>query len=76
MKKQHPQWYTRKRTIFATLIFCGMCILYILIGGKDLEIYETIALGCFGLAGSSIGMFVGGQTWQSVNESKRKRENQ
>ena len=68
--KKPPVWQTRKLTCFATLTFCAVCILYILIGGKDLAIYETIALGCFGLAGSTLGFFIGGQTWHDINIEK------
>lgn len=63
-------WRDRKRAIIATLTFCAMCVLYILVGGKDLAIYQTIVLGCFGLAGSTLGFFIAGQTWHDINVEK------
>lgn len=68
--RKEPPWQTRKRTVFATLVFCALCIGYILLEGKDLAIYQTIALGCFGLAGSTLGFFIGGQTWHDINIEK------
>lgn len=68
--KKEPPWQTRKRTVFATLVFCALCIGYILLEGKDLAIFQTIALGCFGLAGSTLGFFIGGQTWHDINIEK------
>ena len=68
--KKPPIWQTRQRTCLATLVFCGICILYILFAGKELQVYETIAMGCFALAGSTIGILVGAQTWHNINEDK------
>lgn len=65
-----PVWRTRQRTCFATLIFCAGCILYILIAGKEIAVYETIAMGCFGLAGSTIGFLIGAQTWHNINSDR------
>lgn len=67
---KEPPWRDRKRVIVGTLLFCAVCIFYILWSGKDLGIYQTIAMGCFGLAGSVVAVFVGGQTYHDVNMHK------
>jgi small neutral amino acid transporter SnatA (MarC family) len=65
-----PVWRTRERVCFATLLFCATCIMYILIAGKEVAVYETIAMGCFGLAGSTLGFLIGAQTWHNINGDK------
>lgn len=65
-------WRDRKRTVISTLTFCALCVGYIMFSGKDLQVYQTIVLGCFGLAGSVIAVFIGGQTWHDINNEKLK----
>ena len=60
-------WRDRKRVIVATLVFCALCVLYILIGGKDLAIFQTIVMASFSLAGSTVAFFIGAQTYHDVS---------
>ena len=70
VKLNRLQWTYRRRVIFSTLFFCAFCILYILYQGQDTRINETIAMGCFGLAGSVIGFYVAGASWTDVSFKK------
>ena len=65
-----PVWRTRERVCFATLSFCAACIIYIMVAGKELPVYESIVMGCFGLAGSTLGFLIGAQTWHNINADK------
>ena len=67
-----PSWRNRRRVIFLTLFFCAFCILYIMMFGEDTRINETIVLGCFGLAFSTIGFYVAGAAWTDVSIEKIK----
>ena len=74
-KSQQPQisvapWRDRKRVIIFTLTFCALCIAYILYTGRDLAIYQTVAMSAFGLAASTVGFFIAGQTFHDINNSK------
>lgn len=71
-KQPKPLWQDRTRVLFATLVFCGLCIAYITFQGKDTNINSTIVLGCFGLSGTVIGFFTGAKTWHDVNIEKLK----
>lgn len=68
-----PSWRYRRRIIFSTLSFCAACILYIMITGADTRVNETIVLGCFALAGSVIGVYVGGATWEDIKLENLRR---
>lgn len=64
------QWQYRRRIILSTLLFCAGCVVYIMLNGADTRINENIVLGCFSLAGSVIGFYVAGATWNDVNVKK------
>ena len=67
-----PSWKNRRLVIFATLIFCAFCVMYIMFQGNDTRVNETIVLSCFALAGSVIGFYVAGAAWTDVNIEKIK----
>lgn len=67
-----PSWKNRRRVIFLSLIFCAFCVSYIMFQGNDTRINETIVLGCFGLAGSIIGVYVAGSSWEDISIEKIK----
>lgn len=71
-KKGRPndQWEYRRRIVITSLTFCAFCVIYIMFNGADTRINEDIILGCFGLAGSIIGFYVGGATWHDVSMEK------
>lgn len=64
------QWEYRRRIVITTLLFCAFCICYIMFDGADTRVNENIILGCFTLAGSVIGFYVGGATWNDINMEK------
>jgi hypothetical protein len=61
-----PSWRYRRKMIFLTLLFCAACVIYIMVWGADTRVNETIVLGCFMLAGSVVGVYVGGATWEDI----------
>lgn len=67
-----PSWKVRRRIILSTLVFCAFAVLYIMFQGNDTRINETIVLGCFGLAGSVIGFYVAGASWEDISLEKIK----
>ena len=67
-----PSWKNRRRVIFGTLFFCAFCISFIMFKGDDTRVYETIVLGCFGMATSIIGFYVAGAAWTDVSIEKMK----
>lgn len=67
-----PSWKNRRRVIFLSLLFCAFCVLYIMFQGNDTRINETIVLGCFALAGSIIGVYVAGSSWEDISIEKIK----
>jgi len=71
-KSGRPSWRNRNRVIYATLIFCAVIVGYIVFNGSDTRLYETTVLAAFGLAGSVVGFYIAGATWQDVNVEKIK----
>lgn len=63
-------WKIRRRIVNATLLFCAGIVLYLVFYGKDTELNQTIANGLIFLAGSTIGAYLFGATW----DQKHKRE--
>ena len=67
ISSQEPSWKIRRRVIFGTLIFCALTIGYVLWMGEDTKIGETAITMAFITAGSVVGGYVLGATWQSVS---------
>jgi hypothetical protein len=65
-----PSWRIRRRVIFGTLAFCALEVVYLTIFGESTSLAETIANGCFLLAGSVIGTYVFGATWDDKNHQQ------
>lgn len=61
-----PTWKNRRRVIFLTLIFCAVCVSYIMIKGEDNEVNKVIVMWSFLLSGGTIGSYVFGATWESI----------
>ena len=57
------RWKIRRRIIYFTLLFCGLGIVYLIFNGDDTALNGTIANGLFLLAGSVIGSYIFGATW-------------
>ena len=75
--EQKPSWKNRRRVIFWSLILCSACWMWILVGmpiwGFTIaeKIAETALTMSGFLAGSVIGGYVFGATWESVGMSKK-----
>lgn len=65
-------WKIRRKIIIFTLMFCAFCVSYIMFQAVELAIFHTIVTGCFTLAGSIIGAYVFGATYQDVAIEKLK----
>ncbi len=63
-------WKIRRKLIYATLVFCGFCILWILLTGDDRGVNEVIVMASFGLAGSTLGAYIFGAVWDDGNYLK------
>ena len=70
MTRPSPGWAVRRRIIFTTLIFCALCVVYIIFKGNDTRVYETVVMSAFALAGMVIGSYVFGAVW----DDKSRRE--
>ena len=74
---QHQQdlstypWRLRRLIIFATLGVCFAGIAYLTLKGADTRLNETLALGYFALAGSTIGSYVFGAVWHDTSLMKQ-----
>lgn len=66
-------WTIRRRVVVATLAFCGGEVLYLTVYGRDIELHGTIAASLILLAGSVIGSYVFGATWDDKNEREAER---
>lgn len=69
-----PSWKIRRRIIVATLIFCALEIVWFTFKGKDTNLANNIVLGCFALAGSTIGSYVFGAVWDDKNTNQFEHE--
>lgn len=59
-------WKQRRRVIFVTLGVCFLGVTYLTLWGADSRLNDTLALGYFALAGSTVGSYVFGAVWQDV----------
>jgi hypothetical protein len=70
MSQSKPSWKLRRRSIFGSLIFCGIIISYIIFFGKDTSVNETAIISAFGLIGAIIASYIGGAVWDDYNMKK------
>ena len=61
------RWKIRRRIVNLTLAFCAVGIAYLIFYGNDTRLHETIANGLMVLAGSTIGSYIFGSTWDDKN---------
>ena len=66
-----PVWKNRRRTLFATLLFCAACIVYVLGWGDDTRLNETALQFAFITAGGIIGAYVFGAAWEDVTRLRK-----
>ncbi len=62
----NPSWKLRRRAVFGSLIFAGLIILYVTIKGEDSGLFQTLALGSFGLIGAIVAAYIGGAAYEDV----------
>ncbi len=61
-------WKIRRRVVNSTLVFCAAIITYLVFYGADTNLNQTIANGLIFLAGSTIGAYLFGATWDQKNK--------
>lgn len=59
-------WRIRRRIINITLLLCAGEVIYLTGWGADTRLNETIAQGVLLLAGSVIGAYVFGASWEDI----------
>lgn len=57
------KWKIRRRIVNITLLFCASTIVYLVTKDADTELNRAIANGIILLAGSTIGSYIFGSTW-------------
>lgn len=77
-RNQEGTWRIRRAIIIVTLLICAYVILKFTIqGGEDTELNATLVNGAYFLAGSVIGAYIFGATWDDKNLgglSRRRRD--
>lgn len=63
IENNNSRWKIRRRIVNVTLAFCAICLIYLIVYGKDTELNKTIANGLLFLAGSVISSYIFGATW-------------
>lgn len=72
----NPGWKMRRRTVFASLVFCAWAVAYSMHktygvdGCQDSRVAETVISSAFLLAGGVIGSYVFGAVWDDSNKLK------
>lgn len=68
---KRPPWKVRRRLVIAVLLFCALIVggmaLATALGGLDTALAAQLVVGCLALAGSTIGAYVFGATWDDKN---------
>lgn len=67
---KRPPWKMRRRVIVGCLLFCAAVVFWLAIFGPDTELNRSIANALVLLAGSVIGSYVFGATWDDANVMK------
>lgn len=57
------RWQIRRRIVNITLVFCALSVTYLMLKGQDTQLHQAIANGLILLAGSVIGAYIFGATW-------------
>ena len=60
-------WRIRRPLVIATLVFCALQLAYLTIWGEDNGLTQTLAIGAYGLAGSTLGSYLFAATWDTKN---------
>lgn len=66
-----PKWENRRRTLFATLVFCAGIIVYIVGWGEDNRLNETIIQFAFITGGGVLGSYIFGACWEDVTRLRK-----
>jgi hypothetical protein len=62
-----PSWAVRRKVIFAALVFCAACVVWVMVWGDTRSVNDIIVMCAFGLAFSTIGSYVFGAVWDDKN---------
>lgn len=64
------EWWRRRVAIAGVLIFCGLGVGYLIIWGRDMQLHRDIANGLILLAGTTLGSYVFGATWDDASKRR------
>lgn len=67
-----PSWFHRRIVVYASLIFFGALVAYIVLMDKQSGTSEAIALASIAAMASIIGSYVFGAAWQDVTAMRHR----
>lgn len=56
-------WKRRRRLIYLTLLYCAGHVSYLTVWASDTALHQQLAIALMGLAGTTLGFYVGGAVW-------------
>jgi hypothetical protein len=68
-RNNNGSWKIRRKLIICTLVFCAICIGYIMYKGTDSRLYETIVTSAFSLAGAILGSYIFGAVYEDTKKN-------
>lgn len=66
-----PKWENRRRTMFATLVFCAAVIVFVIGWGEDTRLNETALQFAFITGGGVLGSYIFGAAWEDVTRLRK-----
>lgn len=69
-KEEEFSWKNRRRMMWIVVIFCMLCISYVIHLKLDSGMAETVVTMSFVTITGVVGSFVFGATWQDVGKGK------
>lgn len=70
-----PSWKYRRRAVFGTLSFGAVIILWVVFGGDDRAVLDTVVLSVSGLMAAALSVYTGASAYQDVRLWKKDEEN-
>ena len=66
----HAKWTVRRRVVISTLLFCGVCVGYMVYNGGNDAVHNTAISSLTLLAASVIGSYVFGAVWSDIKTKR------
>jgi hypothetical protein len=67
-------WTVRRLFLFITHVFCGGCIVYVMVNNMKGGVAEMIVIMAFGTMATSLGAYVFNATWEHVSAIRSARQ--